>query len=126
LPFSDVKTNSLQSSLSAEFSQALAEQLGRTHSKHLAVSAHSLRELEPTANANLEQGTIEYVVEGGIFQDGPRVHVAAQLVRIRDQKGVWREDFDREFSDGAAAQELAADVARRLGPTLASLGGDSR
>ena len=110
LPFNDMKTNSLRSSLSAEFSQALAEQLEHAHSKHLAVSAHTLREREPTANANLEQGPVEYVVEGGIFQDGPHVHVAVQLVRIRDQNDVWREDFDREFSDGAA-QETAADVA---------------
>jgi DNA-binding winged helix-turn-helix (wHTH) protein/TolB-like protein len=127
LPFSDMNRNSGQSSVSAGFAQALAEQLKRTHPKHLAVSAHSLREPDPTANANGEQGrVVDYVVEGGIFEDGLHVHVAVQLVRLRDQNDVWREDFDRELHDGTAAQELAADIVRRLEPTLALLGGDSR
>jgi len=126
LPFSDMNTNSGQSSLSAGFSQALAEQLERTHPKHLAVSAHSLREHDPTANPNVEQGQVDYVVEGSIFEHGLHVHVAVQLVRMMDQNDVWREDFDRELSDETGAQELAADIVRRLEPTLALLGGDSR
>ena len=127
LPFSDMNTNSGQSSLSAGFAQALAEQLERTHPKHLAVSAHRLRERDSTANANMEQGrVVDYVVEGGIFEDGLHVHVAVQLVRMMDQNDVWREDFDRELRGGTAAQELAADIVRRLAPTLALLGGDSR
>jgi DNA-binding winged helix-turn-helix (wHTH) protein/TolB-like protein len=126
LPFSDMNTNSSQNSLNSGLSKLLAEQLQRAHPKHLIVSAHALKADATSLNTNVRQGRIDYVLQGGVLRDEQRVRVAVQLVRISDQDYLWTEDFERPWNGPAMEGELAAEIVRRLQPTLALLDRGSR
>src|SRR5207244_9448685 len=63
----------------------------------------------------------DYVVKGGIRREGGRVHLTAQLIRVKDQAQVWADSFDRDLRQVLAvqveiAQAVAQGIERNLSP----------
>lgn len=126
LPFSDMNAGSSHDSLSTELPRALGEQLQRTRSKHVVVSAHRGKDDLGDHAANATTGKVDYVLQGGVVEDDRRVHVAVQLIRIHDQSYVWSENFDGKLDEAGTETKLASDIVRRLQPTLDLLSESSR
>ncbi|MBV9483926.1 MAG: winged helix-turn-helix domain-containing protein [Acidobacteria bacterium] len=125
LPLSSMNANSSRTSLSYELSQTLSEQLRRRSGAEVLDSrSHA----EAARNLIVNTGTreIDYVLQGGILEEGTHVHVAVQLVRLSDQNYVWAGDFDADGRDSSTRAELAAKIVRQLEPTLDLMGTISR
>jgi TolB-like protein len=59
--------------------------------------------------------TLDYVVEGGIRQQGGRVRVAAWLVDARQEIQMWGDIYEWEAADTLPAQiDMAASIARSI------------
>jgi adenylate cyclase len=58
---------------------------------------------------------VDYIVEGSVLRDGPRLRINAQLVRVRDDFMLWSGRFDRELTDIFAIQdEISRGVVNNL------------
>src|SRR2546430_7821779 len=58
---------------------------------------------------------ISHVLEGTVRRFGGKVHINAQLVDARTDRGVWAEEYDRDLNDVFAIEaELAQSIANRL------------
>ena len=62
-----------------------------------------------------KQLNVDYILEGSVRRDGPRLRINAQLVRVRDDVPVWSDEFDRELKDIFAIQdELSQGIVNNL------------
>ena len=62
-----------------------------------------------------KQLNVDYILEGSVLRDGPRLRINAQLVRVRDDVPVWSDEFDRELKDIFAIQdELSLGIVNNL------------
>jgi TolB-like protein len=62
-----------------------------------------------------KQLNVDYILEGSVLRDGPRLRINAQLVRIRDDVPMWSGEFDRELKDVFAIQdELSQGIVNNL------------
>jgi TolB-like protein/Flp pilus assembly protein TadD len=52
-----------------------------------------------------QQLQADYIVEGSVLRDGPRVRISAQLVRASDDHPVWSSKFEREWTDVISIQD---------------------
>lgn len=58
---------------------------------------------------------VAHVLEGSVRQDGARIRITAQLVRVHDGFHLWSETYDRELIDVFAVQdEIAGQVGVKL------------
>ncbi|HEY5991546.1 MAG TPA: protein kinase, partial [Candidatus Udaeobacter sp.] len=58
---------------------------------------------------------VSHVLEGTVRRFGGKVHVNAQLVDARTDRGVWAEEYDRDLNDVFAIEaELAQSIVNRL------------
>lgn len=62
---------------------------------------------------------VNYLLEGSIRREGPRVRVSAQLIRASDQTHLWAGNFDQDDSDVLRLQsDLALAISSRIHLTL--------
>ena len=62
---------------------------------------------------------VDYVVEGGVQRSGNQVHIAARLIRVKDQAQLWSANYDRDTGQVVATQsEIAQAIARGIGRGL--------
>jgi TolB-like protein len=87
--------------------------LGRT-------SAWSFRDQRLDAPALGRKLAVDYLVEGSVRSDGPRLRVNVALVRARDGAQLWAERFDGAIGDLFVIQDRIGDaVLARLDATAA-------
>jgi TolB-like protein/Tfp pilus assembly protein PilF len=100
-------------------------QLGRLNSQNLGVIARtSAMKYKHSGKGAREIGrelNSDYLLEGSIRREGPRVRVVAQLIRVADQSPRWSHQFDYEFGEPLyietdAATEIANMVHAELEP----------
>jgi TolB-like protein/DNA-binding winged helix-turn-helix (wHTH) protein/Tfp pilus assembly protein PilF len=60
------------------------------------------------------------IIEGTIVKSGSRVRITAQLIQAQDERHLWSEQYERDFSDVLAVQrDVARAVASQIRMTLA-------
>jgi TolB-like protein len=58
---------------------------------------------------------VSYVLDGSVRKSGPRVRIAARLVRADNGYVIWSETYDRSFVDLLMVQDdIAAEVTKAL------------
>jgi DNA-binding winged helix-turn-helix (wHTH) protein/TolB-like protein len=125
LPFSNMNPDSTDEAAMANFPALLSWQLQRMHPAKLVIrdelsaQAHSL--LHATQHSQ-----IDYVLQGGLLGDKQHLHVAVQLIRLRDQKCIWEKEFDRDATNPEAQMEVTQEIVREMQRPLESLSSESR
>jgi TolB-like protein/Flp pilus assembly protein TadD len=62
-----------------------------------------------------EQLGVDYIVEGSVLREGPRLRINTQLVRVRDDFPLWSGRFDRELTNIFTIQdEISLGVVNNL------------
>lgn len=88
--------------------------ISRTSSARFNETEKSLQEI----GAALAVG---YILEGSVRQEGDRVRISAQLIRLRDENHIWAQRFDRPLQDVFAIQnEVANSIASALNRSINS------
>ena len=91
--------------------------LGRQSSEAIAEDGADPRKLRAGLG-------IDYLLEGSVRRNGPRIRVSVTLVNASDGVEVWGETFDRRLDDVFQLQtEIAREIEGRLRGRLASGGG---
>jgi TolB-like protein/Flp pilus assembly protein TadD len=120
LPIENLGADREQEFFSDGLTEELISQLGQLNPKRLGVIArtsaiHYKRSKKSIAEIAAELG-VEYVLEGSVRREGPRVRVTLQLIEARDQTHLWSANYDRDLRDVLAVH---ADVAHQVGKALA-------
>jgi TolB-like protein/DNA-binding winged helix-turn-helix (wHTH) protein/Tfp pilus assembly protein PilF len=126
LPFENLTNDPSQEYFSDGMTEETIAQLGRLNSQNLGVIARtSAMKYKHSGKGAREIGrelNSDYLLEGSIRREGPRVRVVAQLIRVADQSPRWSHQFDYEFGEPLyietdAATEIANMVHTELEPT---------
>jgi TolB-like protein/DNA-binding winged helix-turn-helix (wHTH) protein len=125
LPFENLSGNPAQEYFSDGITEELSTQLARLNPGKLGViariTATRYKHTDKTVRQIGEELGVEYVVEGSVRQDGERVRITTQLIRVSDQTHLWAENFDRDMRDLLALQsDVARNVAREIGVKVGS------
>lgn len=115
LPFKPVGPGLGEASLELGMADALIVRLSNI--RHLdvrptrAVAGYTGRDKSPEAVGR--ELRVDAVLDGTIQKDGPRVRVTVQLVRVKDGKGIWADQFDETWTDIFALQDRVSERAVR-------------
>ena len=125
LPFINRSADPEQEYFSDGMTDELTSALGKIPG--LRVAARSSSYTFKGKNADVrevgEQLQVATVLEGSVRRDGPRLRVAAQLVKATDGLSLWSETYERELKDVFQVQE---DIARSIASALRlTLGAES-
>jgi serine/threonine protein kinase/tetratricopeptide (TPR) repeat protein len=91
--------------------------ISRTSARHYKSTDKTIRQIGKELN-------VDYILEGtvrwqGSGEDGSRVRITPQLIRVSDDTHLWSETYDRLFQDIFSIQsEIAEQVIQRLDITL--------
>jgi len=129
LPFENLTNDSSQEYFSDGMTEETIAQLGRLSSQHLGViartSAMKYKHSNKSAQEIGRELNSDYLLEGSIRREGPRVRVVAQLIRVTDQSPRWSHQFEYEFGEPLyieidAATDIANMVHIALEPSVSS------
>ena len=123
LPFENLTGDAEQEYFSDGLTEEMIARLGRIDPEHLEVIArtsvmHYKHTQEAMEQISRELG-VQYVLEGSVRRDAEKVRVNAELIRTKDQKKLWSNQYDRELSSllklqGEIAQTTAEEIAETL------------
>ena len=120
LPFKNLSGDPGQQYLSDGLTEEMITQVGRMSPRRLGVIARtSAMRYAGTKQSAREIGRelgVQYLLEGSVRREGPRVRINAKLIRAADQSQLWGEAFEGDFANLLAIQN---DVARSIARSLA-------
>jgi TolB-like protein/DNA-binding winged helix-turn-helix (wHTH) protein/Tfp pilus assembly protein PilF len=77
-----------------------------------------IRKTTPEIGRELD---VDALVEGSVVRAGDKVRITAQLIRVRDDRHLWAESYERNLRDVVALQnEIAADIVQQVRAQLTS------
>lgn len=123
LPLEDWSDDSSHGLLCEGITQELITQSGQADPARLAVVPHAAsapyRHTAKTVAEVAHELRADYLMEGNLRDDGERVRVTVELIRVRDEARIWGGDFDRETGDSLALEsEVAAAITERAKAAL--------
>ncbi len=119
LPFANLSGDPGQEYLSDGLTQELIAQMGRLQPQNLTVIARTsvmrYKKTDKPVDQIGRELEVEYVLEGSAQQEGGRVRIFADLVRVKDQSQLWTNIYQKEMSGILTLQsEVAENVAKAL------------
>ena len=124
LPFVNYGDNPSEDYFSDGMTEETIANLGSISPDHLGVIARtSSMTYKKTSKTISEIGKelgVDFVLESSIRQEGSRIRITAQLIRVEDQTHVWAENYDRDAGGVIAVQaELGRAIADQVMTNLA-------
>lgn len=119
LPFQNLSGDPAQEYFSEGLTEELIAQVSRLQPERLGVIARSTamqyRKTPKGVDEIARELGLQYVLEGSVRRDGPRLRITAQLIETREQTHIWAATYEREARDVLSIQQdVAGQVARAL------------
>jgi DNA-binding winged helix-turn-helix (wHTH) protein len=124
LPLKPIDENKIDSSLGVGIADALITRLCNLKLVKVMPTSTALRLVEPCQNPWLEAGDLEIdaLLDGLYQQEGERLRVSVQLIRVSEGTMLWGDKFDIEFTSLFALQDsLSEQIVNALAEKLGSL-----
>ena len=121
LPFEDLGNDPERAYLAAGLTDEASASLAQIDPEHLSIKGrtHRYKGTTKTVGEIAQELSVDYLVQGSIRAEGPRLRVTVTLIRITDQKHVWSQSYEREPASLLGfQQELSAAIAREIRLTL--------
>ncbi len=123
LPLEDWSDDSSHGLLCEGITQELITQSGKADPARLAVvplaASAPYRHTAKTVAQVARELRADYLMEGNLRDDGERVRVTVELIRVRDEARIWGGDFDQETGDSLALEsEVAAAITEKAKAAL--------
>jgi serine/threonine protein kinase/tetratricopeptide (TPR) repeat protein len=125
LPFENLSGDPQQEYFSDSLTQEMIAQLGRLHPETLSVIARTSVMRYKKTNTPIDQIgrelNVDYVLEGSAQQEGTRVRITAELIKVQGQSQLWADSIEREMSgiltlQNEVSQKIAGALALKLLP----------
>ena len=124
LPFANLSGDPNQEYLSDGMTEELSQKLGNLNPQSLGVigrtSAMTYKNSSKTIGQIGKELAVGYVLEGSVRQNGNKLRVTAQLVKVSDQTHVWAQDYDGNSLDILQVEDdVASEIAHQVGISMA-------
>jgi TolB-like protein/tetratricopeptide (TPR) repeat protein len=120
LPFSNLSGDGGQEYFTDGLTEDMIAQLGQMCRGRIGIIARSscmtFRDTRLRAREVGQALTADYLLEGSVRREGPRVRITARLVEAAPETQLWTETYDRQITDSLSVQ---ADVGARIARSLA-------
>jgi TolB-like protein/DNA-binding winged helix-turn-helix (wHTH) protein/Tfp pilus assembly protein PilF len=123
LPLVNLSNDPKQDYLSEGLTEALITELGRVRSLRVISrqSVTSYKGTTKTVGQIARELHVDAIVEGAALQDGDKVRVSAQLIRVAPEEHVWAQSYERRIDDVLALQnEVALAIVGAISANLAA------
>jgi len=119
LPFENLSGDAGQEYLSEGMTEEMIARLGRLQPQRLGVIARASAIRYKNTDKDIDQiGRelgVEYILKGSVRCAGGRVHVAAELIQVKDRTHLWADHFEGDRSNVPAFHgAIARHIARSL------------
>jgi len=98
LPFRNLTGDPAKEYLSDGITEEMINSLTRAEGEQLRVIARttaiSFKDTRKSIPEIARELDVQYILEGGVQSEGPRLHVTTQLIRANDQSQLWGDSFD--------------------------------
>jgi TolB-like protein/Flp pilus assembly protein TadD len=120
LPFDNINTDPDREYFADGLTEEAIVSLGQIDPDHLTVIARTSvmpykRTTKPVEQIGRELD-VEYLVEGAVRAEGPRLRITCKLIRVRDQSQVWSLSFD---SEGGGLLEFQRELCNAIAEKVA-------
>lgn len=117
LPFKDIRGVQNEEYLGIGLTDSLITKLGNLRSLSVrptsAIRKYNGIEIDPVKAG--KELAVEAVMEGSVNQDGNKLRITVQLVRVSDGLSLWSEKFEAEVTDLLSIEDtISTRVAQRL------------
>ena len=118
LPLENVSPDSAQEYFSDGMTAELIDEIARISSLRV-ISRTSVMRYRGGGRKSLpeiaRELNVEAILEGTVALAGSRVRISAQLIRVKDERHLWSERYERSLADVLSVQsEVARNVARQI------------
>ncbi len=120
VPFANLNKDPAQDYLSDGFTEEMITQLGQLNPESLSVVAQRPAPgIEPQAVGG--RISSDFVLTGSVRQEGNRIRMAAQLIRVSDQTEIWAANYDRGLvnilsMESQVAHSIAQEISIKISP----------
>jgi len=123
LPFQNMTSDPSQDSFSDGLTEETTTRLVRLNSSRFHViartSAMKYKDVRKSADEIARELHADYLLEGSIRREGPRVRITSQLVRADDQSHRWAQEYNFSSGDPLTLEsQVAETIAVQLGAIL--------
>lgn len=125
LPFLDLTEGMSQEEFADGMTEELIDKLSKVPGLRVptATSSFFFRGKQVAVADVANALRVSYILDGSVRKSGPRVRVAARLVRAENGYVIWSETYDRLFDDLLMVQDDIADqVTKALSASIGSGG----
>ncbi len=123
LPLINLSNDPRQDYLSEGLTEALITELGRVRSLRV-ISRQSVVRYKGTTKPISQIANelhVDAIVEGAALQEGDRVRISAQLIRVAPEEHIWAQSYERRMDDVLALQnEVALAIVSAISSHLAA------
>ncbi len=125
LPFDTVGSDPEREYLAEGLTEDTTTSLGMIDPEHLNVLGRRSAMLYKRTTKSLpeigRELTVDYLVESTVQVEGQQLRVTSRLIRVRDQRQVWSESYERQLTSMLGLQReisiaIAEQIGRRLSP----------
>lgn len=114
LPFQNMTSDPAQDSFSDGLTEETTTRLVRLNSPHFHViartSAMKYKDARKSADEIARELRADYLLEGSIRREGPRVRITSQLVRAADQSHRWAQEYNFDSGDPLSLESQVAET----------------
>jgi len=119
LPFQNLSDDAQQEYFADGMTEEMITQLGGLNPQRLGVIARTSAMRYKASHKDAAQVArelgVNYLLEGSVRRQGPRIRVTAQLIQASDQTHVWADRYDSDVSDILKVQsEVARAIASQI------------
>ncbi len=117
LPFTDMSKGKDQTYFADGMAEEILNTLAQLKGLKVAgrTSSFSFKNKEATIEEIGRKLNVNHVLEGSVRQQGDKIRVTAQLIKVEDGYHVWSDKYDRDFDDIFAVQD---ELAKSIGEIL--------
>jgi TolB-like protein/DNA-binding winged helix-turn-helix (wHTH) protein/Tfp pilus assembly protein PilF len=125
LPFQNMTSDPAQEFFSDGMTEETTTRLARLNSSKFHViartSAMKYKDVRKSVAEIARELHADYLLEGSIRREGPRIRISCQLIRAVDQSPSWSQEYDFDSGDPLS---LETNVAETIAAQLNSILGD--
>jgi TolB-like protein len=121
LPFLDLSEGMSQEEFADGMTEEIIDKLSKVQGLRVptATSSFFFRGKQVAVADVASTLRVSYVLDGSVRKSGPRVRVAAHLVRADNGYVIWSENYDRLFDDPFMIQDdIATEVTKALSTSI--------
>jgi len=117
LPFTDMSKDKDQTYFADGMAEEILNTLAQLKGLKVAgrTSSFSFKNKEATIAEIGRKLKVNHVLEGSVRQQGDKIRVTAQLIKVEDGYHLWSDKYDRDFEDIFAVQD---ELAKSIGEIL--------